>query len=129
MDSTEERPQGGYETKDVDVRAVLRPALALVLLPFATLLLMRWLLHAFEAREAVKLDSSLLARDTGRQLPPEPRLQVSPSEDLAAMRAEEEAILTTYGWADRASGVVRIPIERAMELLVQRGLPVRSAAR
>jgi hypothetical protein len=39
------------------------------------------------------------------------------------METEERAALTTYGWVDRKSGVVRMPIERAMELLVERGLP------
>ena len=40
------------------------------------------------------------------------------------MRAREDAVLTTYGWVDRNTGVARIPIERAMDLLVERGLPV-----
>jgi hypothetical protein len=39
------------------------------------------------------------------------------------MQAEENAALTTYGWVDRDAGIVRMPIERAMEILVERGLP------
>lgn len=54
-----------------------------------------------------------------------PRLQVSPPADLQAFRAEEEAQLTTYGWINQTAGVVRLPIGRAMDLLLQRGLPVR----
>ena len=38
---------------------------------------------------------------------------------------EEEKTLYSYGWVDEKAGTVRIPIERAMDLLVQRGLPVR----
>jgi hypothetical protein len=57
--------------------------------------------------------------------PPEPRLQTNPRADLRAMRAEEDALLSTYGWVDRADGVVRIPIDRAMALTVERGLPAR----
>jgi len=53
-----------------------------------------------------------------RQFPP-PRLQVRPPEDLAALRRREETLLTGYGWADRAQGEVRIPIDRAMDLLVK----------
>jgi hypothetical protein len=53
-------------------------------------------------------------------VPPEPRLQVAPAEDLRALRAREEEVLRTYGWVNREKGVVRIPIERAMELLVER---------
>jgi hypothetical protein len=55
-----------------------------------------------------------------------PHLQLSPAEDLEQFRAREEAELNTYGWIDRTAGVVRVPIERAMELVLQRGLPTRS---
>lgn len=55
-----------------------------------------------------------------------PRLQLAPDVDLQAFRAREDAELNSYGWIDRTKGVVRIPIERAMDLVVQRGLPARS---
>jgi hypothetical protein len=42
---------------------------------------------------------------------------------LANLRAAEEADLDSYGWIDRNSGTVHIPIDRAMQLLLQRGLP------
>lgn len=60
------------------------------------------------------------------QLPPEPRLQVDPAADWQRLRATDEALLSSYGWADRPGGAVRIPIDRAMDLLAQRGLPARS---
>jgi hypothetical protein len=60
-----------------------------------------------------------------RQLPPEPRLQISPQQDMRQMRAAEMAALHSYGWVDRQAGIVRIPIERAIELLAERGLPAR----
>jgi hypothetical protein len=41
------------------------------------------------------------------------------------MRAEEDRPLTTYGWVDRDAGIVRIPMEEAMKLVVSRGLGVR----
>lgn len=44
---------------------------------------------------------------------------------LKDFRAREEATLTTYGWADQNAGTVRIPIQRAKELLLERGLPTR----
>ena len=56
---------------------------------------------------------------------PEPRLQVNSAQDLKEMRAQEEVILQGYGWVDREHGVTRIPIEKAMQLLVQRGVPTR----
>ena len=56
--------------------------------------------------------------------PPGPQLQISAPMDLQAFREREEDQLTNYGWVNRTSGVVRIPIRRAMELLLQEGLPV-----
>jgi len=57
---------------------------------------------------------------------PFPRLQVSPPADLQAFRAREDAELNSYGWIDKTSGVVRVPIERAPDLLLQNPLPVRT---
>jgi hypothetical protein len=57
-----------------------------------------------------------------------PHLQLSPPRDLEQFRAREEAELNSYGWIDRTAGVVRVPIERAMELVLQRGLPTRSGS-
>ena len=45
--------------------------------------------------------------------------------ELRQMRAAEEAVLNSYGWVDKDSGRVRIPIERAMEILAKKGLPAR----
>lgn len=62
--------------------------------------------------------------------PPGPNLQVDPRQQLLDLRAKEERILTTYGWIDRAQGLTRVPIDRAMDLLVEQGLstPAPTAA-
>ena len=59
--------------------------------------------------------------DTRR--PPGPLLQDRPVSDLRALRAEEDAALHSYGWEDKGRGVARIPVEEAMRLLAERGLP------
>jgi hypothetical protein len=51
-------------------------------------------------------------------------LQARPAEDLAAFRQWESEILESYGWVDREKGVVRIPIDRAMELVVKQAFTV-----
>ena len=56
---------------------------------------------------------------------PQPLLQTTPWTDLQAFRAEQNAYLHSYGWVDEKLGVARIPIAKAKELLLQRGLPVR----
>jgi hypothetical protein len=56
---------------------------------------------------------------------PTPRLQTDDgSEDIANLHAREELLLENYSWANQEQGKVRIPIERAMELIAQSGLPV-----
>jgi hypothetical protein len=55
------------------------------------------------------------------------RLQTEPFGDYETLREQEERVLGDYGWVDEKAGVVRLPIARAMELVVQRGLPVRVA--
>lgn len=57
------------------------------------------------------------------QPPPAPRLQIQEPKDLAAFRKEEQEILSTYGIVDKEKGIYRIPIEQAMKLTLERGLP------
>ena len=60
---------------------------------------------------------------------PTPRVQTDDgNQDVADLHAREDLLLDNYSWADSSQGKVRIPIERAMELLAQRGLPVAPAA-
>jgi hypothetical protein len=60
---------------------------------------------------------------------PTPRLQDDDgNEDTADLHAREDLLLDNYSWVDRSKGTVRIPIERAMELIAQRGLPVQQQA-
>ena len=111
-----------HETSDVDLRRIAFWSVGLIVLVAVTLAFLIWLFGHFNNRE------NRLGRATA-ELPaqaPEtaaPRLQLSPRSDLAQMRAAEEKILHSYGWVDKQKGVVRIPIERAMELTAQRGLP------
>ena len=59
---------------------------------------------------------------------PTPRLQLDDgNQDVASLHQREDLLLGHYSWVDRGQGQVRIPIERAMELIAQRGLPVATA--
>lgn len=60
--------------------------------------------------------------------PPAPNLQIDPRQQLLDLRADEERVLTTYGWVDETNGLTHIPIDRAMDLLVDQGLPVFATA-
>src|SRR5215472_13465065 len=60
---------------------------------------------------------------------PTPRLQDDDGNlDTADLHAREDLLLDNYSWIDRSKGTVRIPVQRAMELIAQRGLPVQQQA-
>jgi hypothetical protein len=116
----------GYEKRDVNTRGILYFVIALFLLLVASLVSMRSLFGYFSATQPLGPAASPFT--SSRALPPEPRLQVRPVEDLNQVRQGQEELLNSYGWVDRANGTVRIPINRAMELVVERGLPARQNA-
>lgn len=60
--------------------------------------------------------------------PPGPRLQATPSRDLAEFKAAQQRALSSYAWIDKDAGVVRIPVDRALELVEKSGLPHRTAS-
>ena len=66
-----------------------------------------------------------LAVTQGERLPPAPRLQQFPQNELYQFRTGEEVLLQGYGWMNKSSGIVYIPIEEAMRLTVERGLASR----
>ena len=61
-----------------------------------------------------------------QRLPPMPRLQQFPQSELYQFRIGEEELLHGYGWMNRNTGIVHIPISEAMRLTVERGLPSRA---
>jgi hypothetical protein len=69
-----------------------------------------------------------LAARQGERLPPTPRLQQFPHTEFYEFRRGEQEFLEGYGWMNKEAGIVHIPIEEAMRLTVERGLPSRPAA-
>ena len=114
-----------YETRDVSVRGIVYFGVTLFIVLVIVLISMRWLFGFYS--ETQKLGPGATPFENSRTLPPEPRLQVHPEQDLNRMREQQDEILNSYGWVDRAGGKVRIPIDRAMDLLMQKGLPSRQS--
>jgi hypothetical protein len=116
-----------HEQSDVDFRAILGFGAALIVVAAVVQLLIYVLFGYFNGREGVKVAAEYpLAASQGHREPPEPRLQTDPRQDLADMRAKEDEVLGSYGWVDKNAGVVRIPIDAAMQLTLERGLPART---
>jgi hypothetical protein len=125
-ENAQQVPSPGYETRDTNTRSVLWFAAILFLTVLATFLSMRGLFGYYSASQP--LGPAVSPFDSERVLPPEPRLQVDPAVDLNRMRESQEEILQSYGWVDKANGKVRVPIDRAMDLVIKQGLPVRQSA-
>jgi hypothetical protein len=70
--------------------------------------------------------SGLITLDTWHQENGQPKMQLGEPTNLQRFRDSEDNVLGGYGWIDQNNGVVRIPIDRAKELLLQRGLPART---
>lgn len=117
----------GHETRDANPRSLLIFGGVIV----ATLVFLNFLMlgvfHFFSKTQSLGPPASPFAQQ--RPLPPAPRLQVEPQLDLGQLRAREDANLNSYSWVDRNAGVVRMPIERAMDLVLEKGLPVRAEAK
>lgn len=115
----------GYEKTDVESKPLMLFALVLAIVVSLACFVLIWLFGLLE-REAERHDPRLSPL-VGGQTPPEPRLQTSPANDLARMRAAEDRALSGYRWIDKERGVVQLSIERAMELLLDEGLPETQA--
>lgn len=122
-----DQPTVHHEESDINIRAVFGFGAALLAAAIVIHLGIWGMFGYFEAREAERSGPALPLATADTRVPPEPRLQIAPRDDLRAFREREDAILNGYAWVDREAGVVRIPIAEAMKLAVQRGLPARPA--
>jgi hypothetical protein len=129
---------GSYERQDLRPAGILYFLLGLAVATLLCILGLRGLFVLLEHREkalqpAVNPLVTNVPTDTRRVAPgypqntfPNPKLEEDERGQLNDSRMNEEKELYSYGWVDEKAGKVHIPIERAMDLLVQRGLPVRS---
>jgi hypothetical protein len=130
MDSTHEHTEHygpGHEKRDIRLRPIIWVGIALVVVVIVVHIGIWWLFDYFTERrtqlEGPPTPTAPLVWP--RQLPPGPRLQIDPHQDMQTLLSAENAILGSYGWVDQEAGIARIPIVRAMELLAERGLPAR----
>jgi hypothetical protein len=117
-------PENRHEHRDVDVASVYKFGIGLAVLCVVAVVLLYGVYNFFVSREGGPMAKESLNVDA-RRLPPMPRLQSAPIQDLQEMRAAEDKILGGYGWVDQAHGVTHIPIDRAIDLLAQRGVTSR----
>jgi hypothetical protein len=131
---------GGYERSDIGTRGVLYflagLAVAGVLAYFVVDGLYHFLDKRSEAEQAPVNPLVTNAPADTRRIPdkyeekafPDPLLEKDEFTKINELRVREEQTLSTYDYIDKNAGTVRIPIDRAMDLIAQRGLPVRAQA-
>ena len=118
-------PAPGYETRDAHTVGVFDflVGLGIVLVVVA---LVCWGMFRFFTAHAVEAPASQSPFADTRQLPSGPQLQVNPRQDWLKFKEDQHKSLETLDWADRSAGTARVPIELAMQLLVNKGVPVQS---
>jgi hypothetical protein len=139
-------PETHHEKSDVSIRAVLWVIVIFIVFGIVAQIALWLLYRRFARMERLRNTAPLTAmqRPADMSVPQnQPLLQPFPRKlpggavqtptsdtpvtDLADMRAAEQRVLTSYGWVDPQKGVVHIPIDEAMKLTLQQGLPVQAA--
>lgn len=128
-----ENPSVMHEEKDIRVKAIAWFAVALLVAAVVIHIAVWALFVGFGRLNAGAAREYPLMSEERPQSPPAPRMEASsaprlqekPREDLKALRRQEEQVLATYGWVDKATGNVRIPIDEAMKRVILMQLPAR----
>ncbi len=116
----------GYETRDANIKGLLQFAFWLAVLLIVTIFAMRFTFHYLN--ELTPLGPAASPFASTRQIPSGPLLQAHPHDDLNTFCTGQRQAVDGYAWINKAGGIVQIPVDQAMDLTLQRGLPSRSAA-
>ena len=129
---------GGYERSDIGVAGVLYFLLGLLVAGLFTFFLADGIYSYLDKRSEAEQapvnplvtnapeNTRLIPKDYPQTEFPNPRLETDERGQLNSIRLREEETLASYGYIDKNAGTIRIPIDRAMDLIAQRGLPVRA---
>lgn len=133
---------GGHEQSDAQIRPLVESGVLLVVVCLASFWSMIYVHDWLKNRELAR-EGTGNALTSAREIPPGPLLEQAPhvpvnwaetsqldkpffkSTGLAEVRAEEYARLNSYGWIDEQGKLVHIPINQAMQKLLDQGVPTR----
>src|SRR5580704_11085079 len=109
----------GHEKSEVSVRFIVISLSVLLVGTFLVALLVigifRFFSYTYQTQES--------AKQSQQQIPPEPRIEVEPWQQLQDVHAREDHVLSSYAYVDKSQGTVRIPINQAIDELAKKGLP------
>lgn len=128
----------GFERQDLGSRPIFGFIISLVVFGVLTYYVLWGMFHFLDAYNfkhqapvspmvKVEQDTRIATTETVQQFP-EPRLEDDERTELNGFRLHEDQQLDSYGWVDQNAGVVHIPIDQAMKLIAQRGLPTTPQA-
>ena len=118
----------GHEPDQVNVRIILISGVALFGVMAGSFLLVFALWRGLDYATGDDPTVGIASRDKTPVPPGVPVLDADQATQLIQLRESQLAWLNEYQWEDRAVGIARIPIERAMEILVKDGLPKTPSA-
>ena len=114
-----------HEPNEIGVRYVVIGLAAIAMLIVAALALnFGWLAIAGRDADSADVQPATPAPENVQTLP---RLDPNQAKSLAELRADERRLLTSYEWLDEQQGLARIPIDRAIEIIAEQGLPETGA--
>jgi hypothetical protein len=122
-------PGAKYEHTDIDVNVGYKFALWLavaMVISFGIVYGTFWFFEGRERAANTEAQKYPLAASVPHREPPLPNLQTQPFKDVHTLRQGENEKLLSYGWVDKEGGVTHIPIDRAMDVMLQRGFPTRT---
>ncbi len=117
-----QQSNAGHETGEVHAWAVGKFAIGLIVICAVSMTLLFGLYKFFNSQH-----DAVSSVDPVKVFP-EPRLQQTPMPDLKEIRDAEDKLLSGYAWVDPKQGLVRMPIEQAINVLAKKGLPGRPEA-
>lgn len=119
-------PSIGHDTRDVNIKLILFSTVVMVVIVLITCFFTVGIFDFLNAHSgSVPQSTSLTAP---KEIPPVPRVLEHPWEELPVLRGTETRTLNSYAWVNQGGGTVRIPVDRAIDLLAARGLPVEPSA-
>jgi hypothetical protein len=119
----------GHETEDASVHGIVLTGVGVAIGAALIGLIVYGIFQYLAHNPVTTAPVNPMAETDRQQLPPAPRIEEHPSLEVKDLHEMEDSILSTHGWTDKSAGVVRIPIDRAMELQLQRGFPARKGAK
>ena len=114
-----------FEHEDASPGGLVKSGIVLGVILIVVFVAMRFAWHAFMDFSPAGENASPMT--DARILPPHPRLQVDPQKEIHDYCEQQAQTLESYGWVDQSAGIVRIPVDRAIDLTLKNGLPSRPA--